>query len=82
MAEKLNGKVLAVSFALTALAMCLLGYVWHGILGQTSVMNTVYPGFWSDWTLMLWGLACVLFAAFVSGYVFAWTYNWALKKFK
>jgi len=82
MAEKLNPIVLAKTFAIVTLFVDLTGYVWHGILGQPSFMNQLYPGFWSNWTLMLYGLVGSLVYAFILGWVFAWVYNWTAKKFK
>ena len=82
MVERLNPKVLAVTFTLVALLLDISGYIWHGLLGQTSFMNLLYPNFWSNWSLMLYYLVLTLVWAFVFGYVFALMYNWAAKKFK
>ncbi|HLC39978.1 MAG TPA: hypothetical protein VJJ76_03845 [archaeon] len=82
MVERLNPKVLAVTFTLVAFLLDLSGYVWHGLLGQPSFMNLLYPNFWSNWSLMLYYLVLTLVWAFVFGYVFALMYNWAAKKFK
>lgn len=82
MTERINPKVLAVTFAIFTFVADLTGYIWHGLLGQPSAVNLLYPGFWSNWTLMLYGLVGTVVYAFVLGYVFAWIYNWSLIKFK
>lgn len=82
MTEKLNPKVLAATFAIFTFVIDLTGYVWHGLLGQPSIMNQLYPGFWSNWTLMLYGLAGTVIYAYALGYIFALIYNWSMKKFK
>lgn len=80
MVEKLNPHSLGVTFVITALIFFdLVGYVWHSILGQPSILNLLYPGFWSNWTLMgLAVVACIIYS-YAFGYVFALVYNWALK---
>ncbi len=82
MADKLKPKVVATTFAITTLILDVAGYVWHGLLGQPSMMDVLYPGFWSNWTLMLYGLVGTVVGAKVLGYVVAVIYNWANKKFK
>ena len=59
MADKIRPKQLAVTFVVVAFLFDVVGYIWHGILGQPSIMNVLYPGFWSNWTLM--GMALVGF---------------------
>lgn len=76
----LDPKSVSVALVAVTLLIDVGGYLWHGFLGQPSIINVVYPGFWSDWTLMASALACTVLVAYVSGYVFAWVYNWALKK--
>ena len=73
---------MAIAVTLFALFVDITGWIWHGLLGQPSVMNTLYPGFWSSPTLLLYGLIGSLVYAFILGYVFAWVYNWTEKKFK
>ncbi len=81
MVEKIKPKVLAVTFTIAAFIIDVAGYVWHGLLGQPSILNVIYPGFWSNWSLMLTALVACLISAYVFGYVLAWIYNWAQKKF-
>ena len=78
----LNEKAFGVASAFVTALLDIFGYIWHGLLQQPSVMNTLYPGFWSDWTLMLLGLLGTVVGAYVLGYVFAWKYNKFEKKAK
>jgi hypothetical protein len=80
--DKINPKVLAITFAIIAFIADVAGYVWHVILGQPSIMDLLYPGFWGNWNLMLTALAACLVSAYALGYVFAWVYNWSGKRFK
>ena len=75
-------EVMAMTFAVFTFFVDITGWVWHSLLGQPSVMNTLYSGFWSSYTLMLYGLVGTVVYAYALGYVFAWIYNWAEKKFK
>lgn len=81
MGDKIRPKPLAVTFAAVTFLLDTSGYVWHGLLEQPSIMNILYPGFWSNWTLMGIGLIGTVIGAYILGYVFAWIYNWA-QKFK
>ncbi|TAL47004.1 hypothetical protein EPN87_03915 [archaeon] len=82
MSDKLSPKPLAVTFTIIAFIFDIVGYVWHGLLGQPSLITIMYPGFWSNWNLMLTVLAACLASSYALGYAFAWIYNWALKKFR
>lgn len=70
-----NEKAFAAASAAITAVVDVSGYVWHGLLGQPSVMNTLYPGFWSNWTLMFLGLVGTVVGAYILGYAFAWVYN-------
>ncbi|MBI2579125.1 MAG: hypothetical protein HYW26_05415 [Candidatus Aenigmarchaeota archaeon] len=76
----LNEKAFAFASAAVTALTDVAGYVWHGLLQQPSMMNTLYPGFWSDWTLMALGLIGTVVGAYILGYVFAWAYNKQSKK--
>ena len=78
----LKPKVMAMTFAVFTFFLDITGYIWHGLMGQPSMVNVLYSGFWSNWTLMLWGLVLTVIYAFATGYIFAWIYNWAEKRFK
>ena len=82
MAEKLNPKAFAIALTIVTFILDLSGYVWHGMYGMPSIMGMMYPGFWGSWIMMLYGLIGTLVLAFVFGYLFAWLYNWAGKKYK
>ena len=72
---KLNEKSFALASAIVAFIVDIAGYVWHGLLQQPSVMNILYSGFWSNYTLMFLGLAGTVAGAYIVGYIFAWAYN-------
>ena len=74
--------VKSFSFASAAITFVLdvSGYVWHGLLQQPSMMNILYPGFWSNPALLALGLIGTVVGAYALGYLFAWTYNWHDKK--
>ncbi|MBI2075888.1 MAG: hypothetical protein HYT72_01410 [Candidatus Aenigmarchaeota archaeon] len=76
----LNPKAFAFASAAVTVAVDISGYVWHGLLQKPSLMNSLYPGFWSNWTLMIIGLAGTVAAAYALGYLFAWAYNKKEKK--
>ena len=80
MTSKLEPKVLAVTFTLVILVLDITGYIWHGALNQPSIMNLLYPGFWSNTTLLALGLIGSLIGAYLFGYIFATIYNWSNKK--
>ncbi len=78
----LKTKTMAVTFAVFTFFIDITGWIWHGLLGKPSVVDTLYPGFWTNYTLMLYGLVGTVVYAYALGYVFAWIYNWAGKEFK
>ena len=82
MAGDIKPKVLAITLTVLAFIVDIVGYFWHGILGQPSIMDQLYPGFWSNWNLMLTALVACLVSAYALGYAFAIIYNWAGRKFK
>jgi predicted CDP-diglyceride synthetase/phosphatidate cytidylyltransferase len=82
MVNKINPKVLAISFLLITLFWDIVGYIWHGLLRQPSVIDIVYPSFWSSPTLLLYGLIGTLISAYICGYIFALIYNWSSIKFE
>ena len=72
---KLNEKSFALASALVTFIVDISGYVWHGLLQQPSIMNLLYPGFWSNYSLMFLGLVGTVVGACILGYIFAWIYN-------
>ncbi len=75
MKNTLNPKAFALALAAVAFIMDLVGYIWHGLLRQPSAMDLIYPGFWSNWGLLIAGLAGTVAGAYVLGYIFASIYN-------
>lgn len=73
--DKLNREAFARASALITVVVDVIGYLWHGLLKQPSIMDVIYPGFWGNWTLMLIGLAGTAAGAYLLGYLFAWAYN-------
>jgi len=71
----LDEKGLAIASATITFLLDAFGYVWHGMMSQPSMMNSLYPGFWSNWTLMIYGLVGTVVGAFIAGYLFALVYN-------
>ena len=72
---KLNEKSFALASAAVTVIVDIAGYAWHGILKQPSFMNILYPGFWSNYSLMFLGLVGTVVGAYILGYIFAWVYN-------
>ena len=75
MANKINPKAFALASAGITFVVDIAGYIWHGLLQQPSVMNILYSGFWSNYTLMFLGLIGTVVGAYTLGYIFAWAYN-------
>ncbi len=76
----LNVRTVAMATGLFGLFAMATGVVWHGILGQPSIMNLVYPGFWSSQLNWLIALVIGFVAGKIYGAAFAWIFNWTLKK--
>ena len=68
----LNPKAFAFTSAVITALVDVFGYIWHGLLQQPSIMNILYPGFWSNTQLMAIGLAITVAGAYILGYAFAW----------
>ncbi len=81
MANTIKPKVMAVTFAVLAFILDVAGYLWHGLMGQPSMMNLMYPKFWGSWSMMVAGLVASVIGAYVLGWLFAVTYNLAEKKY-
>ncbi len=78
--ETLNPNALAMTFAVIVFIICVIAYLWHGLMGQPSMIGYMYPGFWMSPMMMLVGLVVSLIAAYILGYIFALVYNWAEKR--
>ncbi|MBI2970953.1 MAG: hypothetical protein HYY37_00875 [Candidatus Aenigmarchaeota archaeon] len=77
---QLNEKAFAFASATATAVLDIFAYVWHGIFQQPSVMTLLYRGFWSNWALMLLGLAGTVAGAYALGYLFARAYNRTARK--
>lgn len=79
---ELNPHALGVGVAVTAIAWWLVGLGWHGMMGQPSMMMMLYPGTGMYLNPMIQGYLLIAFA--VGGYLTGWLtatgYNWALKR--
>lgn len=71
----LDPKAFGLAAAVVTALADIAGYVWHGLLGQPSLVRILYPGFWSNPVLLALGLAGTVAAAYALGYIFAWKYN-------
>ncbi len=81
MANAIKPKAMAATFAVLAFILDIAGYLWHGMMGQPSMMNLMYAGFWRSNTMMIYGLLASVIGAYILGWLFAVTYNWAGKKY-
>lgn len=79
--QKLDEKSLAAAMAMLAFVMWIVGVIWHGLLGQPSLMPLLYKWF-SFSNPVHAGMLLVVWA--VSFYVFGWLvagfYNWNLRR--
>ncbi|MBI4015961.1 MAG: hypothetical protein HY362_04555 [Candidatus Aenigmarchaeota archaeon] len=82
MGNEINPKAMAVALAAVTFLMDLAGYVYHGLMQQPSMVNLLYPGFWSSPALMAYGLIGTLAMALAFGYIFAVAYNYLLRRLK
>lgn len=76
----LNEKVTANALVVFALFVDITGWIWHSLLGQPSILNNLYPGFWQTPRLLFFGLVGSLIAAYIYGYAFAKIWNWVEKR--
>ena len=79
----LKANKVAWALGLFSIFVAFTGWVWHGLLGQPSMMTQLYP--WFSWSnpLHLVGMAVLFFIwGLIYGVAFTWIYNWAEKKFK
>lgn len=73
--EMLNPHALALAAAIVTLVMDIAGFLWHGMMGQPSMMGYMYPGFWGMPSMLLIGLVASVVGAYILGYLFALVYN-------
>lgn len=77
----LNVKQFALTVGFFGLFVAVTGIIWHGLLGQPSILNLIYADFWSSPLNWLLALAGAFLSGVVYGGAFAYIYNWALKRF-
>ncbi|MBI4167615.1 MAG: hypothetical protein HY515_01520, partial [Candidatus Aenigmarchaeota archaeon] len=46
--HELDEKIVTVATGLFGSVVALTGIIWHGMMGQPSMMNLMYPGFWGS----------------------------------
>lgn len=80
--HQLDERIVATATGLFGAVASLTGILWHGMMGQPSMMNLMYPNFWGS--MMNYPVALVggfVLGAFY-GWLFAVVYNWTLKNMK
>ena len=83
MAAKLDEKITAWTFLIfTFFVLDLPAFVWHGLLGQPSIVNLIYPSFWQNNNMMMMALIGSLAYAYIAGTVFAKSWNYVSKNKK
>lgn len=78
--HKLDIKVTALASGVFGVLTAITGVLWHGLLKQPSFMNLLYPGFWNNPINYLVALVASFALGLIYGALFAWSYNWILKK--
>jgi len=78
---EINSQALGISLAITGLIGWIIGLVWHGPMGQPTMMGMMYQGF-SFMNPMNSVSMLLLFVVggYIAGELVARFYNWALKK--
>lgn len=73
-------KAMAILHAVIGFLFGLLAIIWHGMLGQPSMMSFCPVSGFANSSSALWMLISITIAGYVMGYIVALIYNWALKK--
>lgn len=80
--HELDEKIVTVATGLFGAVVAVTGILWHGMIGQPSMMNLMYPGFWGS----MMNYPVVLVGGFILGAFYGWlfavVYNWTLKNMK
>lgn len=80
--HELDEKIVTVATGLFGAVAAATGIVWHGLFGQPSMMNLMYPGFWgSGMNYLIAIIGGFILGAFY-GWLFAVVYNWTLKNMR
>lgn len=80
--HELDEKIVATASGLFGAAVAATGVVWHGMMGQPSIMNMMYPNFWGSMMSYPVSLLGGLLIGAFYGWLFAVVYNWTLKNMK
>lgn len=79
--QKLSEKALSRAMAMFGVVFWIVAVVWHGVVGQPSMMSYMYPGFSYANPMNAIALLVVVVVGFwVIGWLIAAFYNWNLKK--
>lgn len=79
--QQLSEKALSRAMAMLGFVLWIIGVVWHGLLGNPSMMSYMYP--WFNYANPLHAIMLLVVwvvAFYVIGYLVAAFYNWNLKK--
>ena len=79
--QQLSEKALSRAMAMFGVVFWLVALVWHGLLGNPSMMSYMYPSFTYLNPLNSVTLLVVLVVGFfIAGWLVAAFYNWNLKR--
>lgn len=80
--HELDEKIVATATGLFGAVTAATGVVWHGMLGQPTMMNMTNPNFWGSPVNYLVALIGGFILGAFYGWLFAVVYNWTLKNMK
>ncbi len=78
--HKLDVNIFSITLGLFGILVAITGVIWHGILGQPSVMNLLYPDFFSNTVNWLVLIIAFFIGGLIYGALVAWTYNYVIDK--
>ena len=79
--QKISESALAAAMAMLGFIAWIVAVIWHGLLGNPSMMSYMYPSFSYTNPLNAVTLLVVLVVAmYVIGWLLATFYNWNLKR--
>lgn len=79
--QSLSPAASAAAMAMLGFLMWVVGFVWHGPMGNPSMMGYMYPGFSYMNPLNAFTVLVALVAGFyIVGWLLAVFYNWNLKR--
>ncbi|HLD81387.1 MAG TPA: hypothetical protein VJA40_05290 [archaeon] len=77
---ELSAGALGMAGAITGIAWWVVGIVWHGLFRQPSITGMMYNAPYMQPALQAGLLVALAVIGYVTGWVMARAYNWALKK--